>query len=83
MSEGPRKYHTSMWIGYVADLCLPENGVGRREREGYSPSVRASTQPDTTVGTVRFGTQYLKDFSRSKYLLCPFQGNKGALLWRQ
>ena len=40
--------------------------------EGYSPSVRASIQPDTTVGTVRFRTQYLKHFSRSNFLLCPF-----------
>ena len=39
--------------------------------KGYSPSVRASTQPDTTVGTVRFRTQYLKDFSRFNLLLCP------------
>ena len=49
--------------------------------KGYSPSVRASTQPDTTVGTVRFRTLYLKNFSRSKLLLCPFYSNKGALLW--
>ena len=40
--------------------------------EGYSPSVRTSTQPDTTVGTVRFRTHYLKHFSRSNFLLYPF-----------
>ena len=45
---------------------------GVRKGEGYSPSVRASIQPDTTVGTVRFRTQYLKHFSRSNFLLCPF-----------
>ena len=38
---------------------------GGGKGEGYSPSVRTSTQPDTTVGTVRFHTKYLKDFSRS------------------
>ena len=54
---------------------------GGGKGEGYSPSVRASTQPDKTVGTVRFRTQYLKNFSCSKYLLCPFQRNKGALVW--
>ena len=53
---------------------------GGGKGEGYSPSVRASTQPDTTVGTVRFRTLYLKNFSRSKSHLCPFYSNKGALL---
>ena len=38
---------------------------GGGKGEGYSLSVRASTQPDTIVGKVRFRTQYLKDFSRS------------------
>ena len=46
--------------------------LGGGKNEGDSPSVRASTQPDTTVGTVRFRTQYLEHFSRSKFLLCPF-----------
>ena len=45
---------------------------GGGKGEGYSPSVGASTQPDTTVGTVRFRTLYLKNFSRSKFLLCLF-----------
>ena len=45
---------------------------GGGKGEAYSLSVRASTQPDTTVGTVRFRTQYPKDFSRSRFLLCPF-----------
>ena len=34
--------------------------------------IRASIQPDTTVGTVRFRNQYLKHFYRSNFLLCPF-----------
>ena len=53
---------------------------GGGKGEGYSPSVRTSTQPDTTVGTARFRTLYLENFSRSKFLLCPFYSDKGALL---
>ena len=53
---------------------------GGRKGEEFLPSVRASIQPDTSVGTVRFRTQYLKDFSGSKFLLYPFY-YKGALLW--
>ena len=45
---------------------------GGRKGEGNVSSVRASTQPDTTVGTVRFCTLYTKVFSRSKSRLCPF-----------
>jgi len=52
---------------------------GGGKGEGYSPSVRASTQPDTTVGTERFRTLYLQNFSRSKSCLCPFY--IGAILW--
>ena len=45
---------------------------GGGKGEGNVPSVRASTKPDTTVGTVRFCTLYTKGFSRSKSRLCPF-----------
>ena len=45
---------------------------GGGKGEGNVSSVRASTQPDTTVGTVRFCTLYTKVFSRSKSRLCPF-----------
>ena len=55
---------------------------GGGKGEEYSPSVRASTQPDTTLGTVRFRTLYLKKFSRSKSRLCPFYRNTGAILWK-
>ena len=58
------------------DLYLPERSVGRvwgdGKGEGNVPSVRASTQPDTTVGTVRFCTLYTKVSSRSKSRLCFF-----------
>ena len=39
--------------------------------KGYTPLVRTSTQPDTTVGTVRFRTLDIQIFSRSKFRLCP------------
>ena len=45
---------------------------GGGKEEGNVPSVRASTQPDTTVGTVRLYTLYTKVFSRSKSRFCPF-----------
>ena len=45
---------------------------GGGKGEGKVPSVRASTQPDTTVGTVRFCTLYTKVFFRSKSRLCLF-----------
>ena len=56
--------------------------MGRREggRVLAVASERASTQPDTIVGTVRFRTLHLKNFSRSKSHLCPFYSNKDALL---
>ena len=55
-----RLYHTSMQIGYVADLCLPENGVGRPGKgKGIRPSTR---QYPACRGTVRFRTQYIKAF---------------------
>ena len=54
-----------------------EGGKG----EGNVPSVRASTQPHTTVGTVRFCTLYTKVFSRSKSRLCPFYILVWYLLW--
>ena len=54
------------------DLYLPERSVGRvwGGGKGNVPSVRARTQPNTTVGTVRFCTLYTKfplvlNFSRS------------------
>ena len=49
--------------------------------KGYSPSVRAGTQPDTTVGTVRFCTLYTNVFFRSKSRLCPFYILVWYLLW--
>ena len=51
----------TMWLICTFLRVMWGGGTG----EGYSPSVRASIQPYTTVGTVRFHTQYLKDFSRS------------------
>ena len=42
---------------------------GGGKGEDKVPSVRASTQPDTTVGTVRFCTLYTKVFSRYKFFL--------------
>ena len=46
-----------MWL--ICAFLRMVRGGGKGE--GYSPSVRASIQPDTTVGTVRFRTQHLKD----------------------
>ena len=59
-----------MWLicAFLRVVCRGGKG------EGYSPSVRASIQPDTTVGTARFRTQYLKHSSCSNFLLCPFCG---------
>ena len=54
---------------------------GGGKGEGNVPSVRASTQPDTTVCTVRFCTLYTKVFSRSKSRLCPFYILVWYLLW--
>ena len=56
---------------------------GGGKGEGNVPSVRASTQPDTTVGTVRFCTLYTKVLSRSKSRLCPFYILVWYLLWVQ
>ena len=42
----------AMWLICTFMRMIWGGGKG----EGYSPSVRASTQPDTTVGAVRFRT---------------------------
>ena len=54
---------------------------GGGKGEGNVPMVRASTQPDTTVDTVRFCTLYTKVSSCSKSRLCPFYILVWYLLW--
>ena len=66
-------------------MFLPERSVGRvwggGKGEGNVPSVRASIQPDTTVGTVRFCTLYTKVFCRSNSCFCPFYILVWYILW--
>ena len=56
---------------------------GGRKGEGYVPYIGTRlylTWYECQYGTIPY-TLYLKNFSRSKFLLCPFYNNKGALLW--
>ena len=83
-TEQPLRYCNSQ-NGHTPDLYLTERSVGRvwggGKGEGNVPTVRASTQPDTPVGTVRFCTLYTKVFCRSKSRLRSFYILVWYLLW--